>query len=688
MYRTTFTRYLSATGSAVLLALLAWTFLAEPESPPMTGHADVAAFKTAYQHWKESLAADGDPVLHLPLAWSKAWSQGSTNARGQVSLDLASGALRAELSGWPEPQAAALWLVEKDRNGAARHADTRLLGEFVRNEENGKLQLETRIDRDALRGFTLDLAVVAPAGQTPQQAGLLFGTPGLFQRLYYGTEPWTIAQIGGNAAKPAASALPFEFLLPKPALALDSEGTTDAALEALIARGRDLFVKETFGGNGRTCATCHRPDNNYTIDPIYIAKLPKSDPLFIAETNPALANLEKPALLRQLGLILANVDGFDQPGVMRGVPHTLALSTSIGSETAADGGEFPADEAFANAMGWSGDGAPGDGSLRMFAQGAIAQHLPKTLHRVAGVDFREATDEELDAIAAYLLSLGRSEDPVLAKLQFTSPLVERGKLLFDTKQNPVDEAGQPIFGQTGNCNGCHANAGAMSSTTKKNPTRDTGIENMRDQPAHLLDTSVPYDGGFGKGPEFQRHNCGPDADADCIGDARFNTPSPIEAADTAPYFHNNSVSTLEETVAYYNTDAFNLSPGALTSKGANRQIKLDSSQVVAIAQFLRAINALENIRSSLAMDGKALKQGSKSARETLRLAASDTQDAVEVLGGGGLVAYPQALAWLNQALEQERAAAEEPFKALRTPRVEMAMRLKERARDSMVTLLP
>ena len=28
------------------------------------------------------------------------------------------------------------------------------------------------------------------------------------------------------------------------------------------------------------CATCHRPDNNHTIDPVYISKLPKNDPLF------------------------------------------------------------------------------------------------------------------------------------------------------------------------------------------------------------------------------------------------------------------------------------------------------------------------------------------------------------------------------------------------------------------------
>ena len=34
----------------------------------------------------------------------------------------------------------------------------------------------------------------------------------------------------------------------------------------LIERGRRLFMNETFNGNGRTCATCHPPTNNFTID--------------------------------------------------------------------------------------------------------------------------------------------------------------------------------------------------------------------------------------------------------------------------------------------------------------------------------------------------------------------------------------------------------------------------------------
>ena len=96
--------------------------------------------------------------------------------------------------------------------------------------------------------------------------------------------------------------------------------------QQLIERGRQLFTKETFDGNGRTCATCHPASNNFTIDPAFIAKLPKSDPLFVAETNPDLAKLEDSKALRQHALIRENVDGFDRPAVLRGVPHTLGLA--------------------------------------------------------------------------------------------------------------------------------------------------------------------------------------------------------------------------------------------------------------------------------------------------------------------------------------------------------------------------
>ena len=189
----------------------------------------------------------------------------------------------------------------------------------------------------------------------------------------------------------------------------------------LIEKGRDLFFNETFNGNGRTCGTCHRAENNLTIDPAFIATLPDDDPLFVAEFIPALKkNFENPRLMREFGLIVENLDGFGDLAntfTMRGVPHTLALPTSIASR------QGPR-------TGWSGDGAPGNGSLRSFAIGAVIQHFTKTLNRVPDVDFRLPTDEELDALEAFQLSTGRQADLTLP-LPLKGTVAAKGQEIFN-----------------------------------------------------------------------------------------------------------------------------------------------------------------------------------------------------------------------------------------------------------------
>jgi len=78
------------------------------------------------------------------------------------------------------------------------------------------------------------------------------------------------------------------------------------------------------------------------------------------------------------------------------------------------------------------------GSLRDFAIGAIIQHLPLTLERSAfdtdengnprKPDFRFATEAELDALEAFMLSIGRQEENDDLRV---SPH-RRGKLIMDT----------------------------------------------------------------------------------------------------------------------------------------------------------------------------------------------------------------------------------------------------------------
>ena len=392
----------------------------------------------------------------------------------------------------------------------------------------------------------------------------------------------------------------------------------------LVSKGRQIFFNETFKGNGRTCGTCHPAQNNLALDPAFIATLPPSDPLFVAEFTPDLKkNFENPKLMRQFGLILENLDGFgdlENKFVMRGVPHVLAQRTSVNSN------QGPR-------TGWSGDGSPGDGSLRSFATGAVIQHFTKTLNRVAGVDFRLPTEEELDAIEAFMLSLGRQQDSTL-------PLALKGT---------VPKRGQDIFldNRLGKCNLCHANAGATANFgggNIGNANFNTGVENLPDQPADLTGERNPPDDGFGR-----------------PGDGTFNTPSLVEAADTGPFFHNNAIETIEGAVAFYNGDAFNNSPsGQLLAQNDPRRvgIRLDATQVVEVAAFLRVLNALENIRQSLELLESTAKNGFAERaedRELLNRAVSETQDSIKVLDGGGL--HPEAVAHLQRAKELTEKAA-------------------------------
>jgi hypothetical protein len=381
----------------------------------------------------------------------------------------------------------------------------------------------------------------------------------------------------------------------------------------LIAKGRDLFFNETFAGNGRTCGTCHPEENNFTIDPAFIATLPKNNPLFVAEFNPALKeNFENPALMREFGLIQENLDGFGDlknKFVMRGVPHVLGLGPSVQS---------PAGPR----TGWSGDGAPGDGSLRSFATGAVIQHFTKTLNRVPGVDFRLPTGEELDALEAFQLSLGRQQDLAL-------PLRLKGT---------VPKRGQEIFldNQLGKCNLCHVNAGATANFgggSLGNANFNTGVEDLPDQPARLTTQKVPRDDGF--------HT---------PGDGTFNVPPLVESADSGPFFHNNAIETIEGAVAFYDGDSFNNSPAGLALKKANPQgtgIELDGTQIVAIAAFLRVINALENIRQSIELLEASLEVSFEERGRLLARAVRETDDSIRVLKGGGL--HPEAVAQLQEA---------------------------------------
>jgi mono/diheme cytochrome c family protein len=312
--------------------------------------------------------------------------------------------------------------------------------------------------------------------------------------------------------------------------------------------------------------------------------------------------------------------------------------------------------------GWSGDGAPGTGSLREFAIGAVTQHLTKSLNRVAGVDFVLPNDQQLDALEAFQLALGRSTDFDLSKVTFQNAGVANGQALF------INGTGNAAAG--GRCSACHVNGGAIAANGQ-NRNFNTNVEDVV-HPARGVQ-AFPHDGGFGQALNG----------AGTLGDLSFNTASVVEAADTAPFFHNNVVSTLEGVVQFYAGPEFN------TPRAATARFSFSTTQVSDIANFMRGLNTLQNIAQvRRALNGVLALTGNPQAlvRDGLRLASANTTDAIRVLGEGNL--YPLAVASLSQARQQIAQALDAATPATRAPFINQALGDLDTAQGLIATIAP
>ena len=624
------------------LSLLGAASLAGGDATPLAGErSTIGNPKTLLAHYQRWAAERGDDaVLELALGWSKGRSAALTSGRGRVRFDLARGIADVVLSGLVGPREVVVWLsqyADHQGVGCAPEADALLrpLTHVALTDGAGR----ARVALSGLGDFELEAVVVAPAGRNPAEAGLLFGTPDLFQRV----RAWELA--GGPSSGGGVAGVTLGSATAQSGRALVGPAVL-FEFDELIAKGEDLFVNETFDGNGRTCATCHPALNNFTIDVPFISALPANDPLFVAEGDPNLDStlngglvFENPVLMRQFGLIVENLDGFgdlQNRFVMRSVQHTFALAlTTVPQQLPLP---YPA-----QFTGWSGDGSPGAGTVRDFAIGAVTQHFPKTLARQEGSDFRLPTPQELTAMEAFQFSLGRPAELALADMTFSDPQAEQGRARFMI---------------VGSCRSCHDDAGALGL---KNPivpdanlNFETAVEAFVQNHPDGTGQPRPVDGGFGHSPDGQFGN--PQANPDGgFGTRTFNAQSLIEVADTLPAFHNNATlipgspleNTVEGAVRFYTTDEFRNSP-----PGPNSVFFTDDD-VVVIGRLLRVLNALENERATTSFAERAeaelLLPAPDLARVTklAELGAADAEDAIGVLLGVGL--HPNAVADFTQA---------------------------------------
>jgi mono/diheme cytochrome c family protein len=599
-----------------------------PESSSASLDDQFNAWKAAYE------AQGGDADVTIGLAPMRGLSDPYAGS-GSMQLDMLSGSVGITVTEVTQPLD--IWLIDNQDGGQSLLPEA---GDIL--HQLGTVSADSPLTAELGAGFfsdfELDLVVATPAGADPALTQQLFGSRSAFQRRY--------------TAERLAAAAPDGQQQPELAKALQAAGaaTGDPVLDdprvqlglvsPAVLRGAQLFFRETFEGNGRTCGTCHRAEENLVISRDFVSRLAQNnplDPLFIAEEQfgeRQIPDLERPDLLRQFGLIVENVDGLEDPVnkfTLRAITHNLSLATSLLPPLPnADTGELPdgtSTAVFSERTGWSGDGAPGPGTARMFPVGAVIQHATRDLFiRTPGPDsFRLPTDQELDDMEAYLLSVGRLNELNLSTVQLKDADAERGRVLFNTGVGGAK------------CSGCHGNAGANSSFGG-NRNFNTGVEQVR--LAVLNSRGVPCDGGFGGQGEAPASDAGCAADtSDGRGDGTFNTPPLIEAADTGPFFHTNAFNTIEEAVEFYSSDAFNNSPGGqLLINAQGEGINLDRRQSRDVAAFLRVLNAAFNLdmasqRLDAARQINNAFDDSQSALVSglLELASEELRDASQVL---------------------------------------------------------
>ena len=324
---------------------------------------------------------------------------------------------------------------------------------------------------------------------------------------------------------------------------------TDAPPDHAMA-GKQLFERETFGGNGRTCSTCHSSATG-TVSPEdaqrRFARNP-NDPLFLHDGSDDFQGHGVSRMLKDATVLIEiplpeNVSLADDPSarsvvLRRGIPTTL--NTPALDPVLMQDGRHPDLEA--QAVGAVHDHAQGlrpitakelerltafertdaffsSPALRDFARTKLAPVLPEgvTLSEQRGKRFFEDVVDFVDfkhgACAACHSGPMLNESNDFAQIVFGLPKGSRfqtvGVSELNAAQNPVHEY---VF----------TNAdGSKTSVVSPDPGRAliTGVAPSRDA-------------------------IGEHADAFKI--------SPLRGVrNTAPYFHDNSAKTLEEVAAHY-----------------------------------------------------------------------------------------------------------------------------------------
>jgi cytochrome c peroxidase len=339
-------------------------------------------------------------------------------------------------------------------------------------------------------------------------------------------------------------------------------------------RGRQLFERETFDGNGRTCLTCHSRATG-TVSPQeaqHRFALNPGDALFVADGsddgqgNGVKRILENATILIRMPLpdnvTLANDPSARSVVLPRGIPSTL--NTPALDDTLMLDGREP--------------------NLVSQARGAILDHAQA--RREPGLD-------ELKQIAAFQHTPGFFSSFQLLRFAYTGvePKLPPGRTQAEIRGRRffIDAAPQGD-GKTGLCAACHS--GPMLNETNEFvpvPPFKRGGRFQSVGVAEFNDAGNPVNDYVFRNPDGTTTTISSadpgraliTGDANDIFQSRnaFKIPSLWGVARTAPYFHDNSSKTLEDVARHYARFFAAISPIVLTEE--------DQGDMVAYMKLLR-----------------------------------------------------------------------------------------------------
>jgi cytochrome c peroxidase len=322
--------------------------------------------------------------------------------------------------------------------------------------------------------------------------------------------------------------------------------------------GRKLFDREMFGGNGRTCRTCHSKETGtLTLAEVQriIDKADSDDALLIHDAldddGLGTTRIQAHATIRMTIPLPPWLSMADDPGathviVFRGIPSTL--NTPAFDPVLLHDGRAP--------------------TLPEQALGAIHDHYQNTV---------EPTSEQLDAIAEFERTAARFfSTPALRKFAATgvppalppgiTPAEKRGRtFLVDAPFSPPSKKGICALCHSGPMlnmvNQAHTdfapgspppgvrfiNTGVTLVNAPNNPIRRWIVDDGVNPPVTIDSPDL----GLLLDPTPPAAQPPPTVIPRAFFAEMFKIPTLWGVADTAPYFHDNGAKTLRDAVAHY-----------------------------------------------------------------------------------------------------------------------------------------